>query len=233
MKKPDQFDFWYAVNHTEVVLMPSCQLETFGSTILHYHLLSELMDQIDQVRVREGRMLATKPEIITPAAYSQVLLEGFGEQAGRYAEWLREHETEIRILQYGYRLKQESFSEHVISDKMKAVVDRVKKSVKERADPSGAVVIGVDEPWDVCLIKLFREVIVRSAHRNIMELASRKMFEDAGGVPRGVRDEIEETFQAAVQDPARIPALAKKLEHYQLFAEYQDRFFSLVKTKKT
>lgn len=232
MKKRDPFDFWYAVNHTEVVLMPSGHLETFGSTLLNYHLVSELMDNVDQVRIREGRMQAHKPEIITPAAYSQILLEGFGEQAARYAEWLKEHESEIRILQYGYRLKQESFSEHVVSDKMDAVVERVKKSVKERNDPLGAVVRGVDDPWDVCLIKLFREVIVRSAHRNLADLTRHNMFEELSGVPRGVREDIEAAFQAAAKDASLIPALGRKLQQSKLFEEYQDRFFSLVKSQR-
>ncbi len=37
-------NFWYAVNNTEVVLMPKSYLETFGTTNLRYHMVSELMD---------------------------------------------------------------------------------------------------------------------------------------------------------------------------------------------
>ncbi len=229
MKQRDPFDFWFAVNNTEIVLLPKRHLETFGATMLHYHLVSELMDTVNQVRVREGRMQAHKPQIITPEAYSQVLLEGFGEAAGRYVEWLREHEKDVRILQYGYRLKQESFSEHLVSDTMDNVIARVKADVEKKNDPNHAVVRGVEDPWDVCLVKLFREVIQHSAESNIRELNSRRMFEDAGGVPLGVRDEIEAAFMAASRNPALIKPLGAKLQKYGLFDLYQDRFFALFK----
>ena len=227
-KKRDPFDFWYAVNNTEIVVMPSCQLETFGTTILHYHLVSELMDSVNQVRLREGRMQAGKPQIITPAAYAQNLLEGFGEQAERYLDWIKEHEKEIRILQYGYKLKQESFSEHVVNDNVEAVLERVKEDVKSKSDPATAVIRGVDSPWDVCLVKLFREIIQQSAVANIRDLASRNMFDDMNGAPRAIRDEIEAAFLAASRDRSQIKRLGVRLQQWGLFEEYQDRFFSLM-----
>jgi hypothetical protein len=232
MTKRDPFDFWYAVNNTEVVRMPSRHLETFGTTILNYYLVSELMDTVDQVRIRKGRMLANQPKIITPEAYSQTLLEGFSEEASKYVDWLREHEKEIRILQYGYRLKQEAFSEHVVTDNVRTVVDRIKTDVEERKDPLAAVIIGVDDPWDVCLVKLFWEIIQGSARTNIRELATRHMFDDDGGVPVGVRREIEAAFLAASRDPERIGDLGRKLQTYGVFEEYQDRFFSLIRGRK-
>ena len=154
MKAKSSFDFWYAVNNTEIVMLPSKHLETFGATMLNYHMVSELMDSVNQVRVREGRMHANRPQIITPEAYSQTLLEGFGDEAQRYIDWLKEHEKDLRILQYGYKLRQEAFSEHLVSDNVKNVVDRVQNEVKEKGDPFSAVLVGVDEPWDVCLVKV-------------------------------------------------------------------------------
>ena len=77
MKPPDSFDFWYAVNNTEILHMPTRHLETFGATVLNYHLVSELMDSTNQIKVREGRMQANRPQIITLDAYSQTVLEGF------------------------------------------------------------------------------------------------------------------------------------------------------------
>ena len=38
---PKEFDFWYAVNNTEVLEMPLGRLETFGSTLIHYRLVTE------------------------------------------------------------------------------------------------------------------------------------------------------------------------------------------------
>ena len=232
-KKRDSFDFWYAVNNTDVILMPERHLETFGTTVMNYHLITELMDSVDRVRIREGRLEAGQPQIITPDAYLQTAMEGFGDEAQQYVDWLKEHEQDIKVLQYGYKLKQESFSEHIVTDSLEAVVKRVEESVKAGNDPMSAVVVGVDDPWDVCLIRLFRDVIQNSAAFNIMELQKMNMFEQQNGVPRGVRNSIEDAFKAANNDPSLIGDLNAKLQGLGLFDEYEDRFFSLIKSKGT
>lgn len=213
--------------------MPSRHLETFGNTIVNYHLISELMDDTGKIRVREGKLEANRPQIITPDAYAQTAMEGFGDEARQYVEWLKEHEQDIRILQYGYRLKQESYRESIITDTLDPVVERVKKSVADVGDPMSAVVVGVDDPWDVCLVRLFWEVIQASALANIREMQGRRLFDRDGGVPRGVRNDIDGAFKAANRDPSLIKALGAKLNALGLFEEYQDRFFSLIKTRGT
>lgn len=227
----ETFNFWYAVNNTDVKLMPSGHLETFGTTILKYHLLAELMDDTNKIRIREGKIEAGKPQIITPDAYAQTSMEGFGEEAQQYVDWLREHEKDIRVLQYGYRLKQESYREVTVSDTMDNVSDRVIKHVESLDDPLSAVVLGVDDPWDVCLVRLFWEVIQKSALVNIREMQNQKLFERDGGIPRGMRVDIDEAFKAANRDPSKINDLGTKLQSLGLFEEYEDRFFALVKSK--
>jgi len=232
MDEKKAFDFWYAVNNTEIVLKPKQHLETFGATVVNYHLVSELMDSVERVRVREGRLHAHQPQIITPQAYSKTFLEGFGAEAGRYVDWLQQHEKNIRILQYGYRLKQEAFSEHVISDSVEAVVARVKQKVESSDDALAAVLIGVDSPWDVCLVKLFWEVIQTSARTNIQEMEARHLFDDSDGVPIGIRREIDAAFLAASRDERLVNELGQKLQQYGLFGEYEDRFFSLINSHR-
>ena len=227
-KRPSQFDFWFAVNNTEIVVPPKRHIETFGNTIINYHMVSELMDSVGKVRVREGRMQALRPQIITPSSYSTLMLEGFGEQAQQYLEWLKEHEDTVRILRYGYTLKQEAFSEQVLTDTAEAVLERVKLEVSTKQDPFAAVIKGVDDPWDVCLVRLFWTVIQNSAQANIRELHERRMFEMQDGIPAGLREEIEKGFQAAAKDPGLVKALGKLLQDNGLFEHYQDRFFKLV-----
>ncbi len=227
-KRPTQFDFWFAVNNTEIVVPPKRHLETFGNTIINYYLVSELMDAIGKVRVREGRMQALRPQIITPSSYSTTMLEGFGEQARQYLEWLKEHEDTVRILRYGYTLKQEAFSEQVLSDTPEAVLERIKAEVANRKDPFSAIVKGVDDPWDVCLVRLFWTVIQNSAQMNIREMNERRMFEIEDGLPAGLREEIEKGFQAAAKDASLIKPLGRLLQESGVFEHYQDRFFNLV-----
>ena len=230
-KRPTQFDFWFAVNNTEIVVPPKRHLETFGNTIINYHLVSELMDAVGKVRVREGRMQAQRPQIITPSAYSTTMLEGFGEQAQKYLEWLKEHEDSVRILRYGYTLKQEAFSEQVLSDTPETVLERVKADVAGKKDPFAAVIKGVDDPWDVCLVRLFWTVIQNSAQANIRELHERRMFERQDGLPSGLREEIEKGFLAAAKDANLIKPLGKLLQDHGVFERYQDRFFTLFQSR--
>jgi len=230
-KRPTQFDFWFAVNNTEIVMPPKRHLETFGNTIINYYLVSELMDAAGKVRVREGRMQALRPQIITPSAYSSTLLEGFGEQAQKYLEWLKEHEDSVRILRYGYTLKQEAFSEQVLTDTPEAVLERVAREAAAKNDPFAAVVKGVDDPWDVCLVRLFWAVIQNSAQANIRELHERRMFELQDGLPAGLRDEIEKGFLAASKDANLIKPLGKLLQDHGLFERFQDRFFDLIQKR--
>jgi hypothetical protein len=228
----NSFDFWYAVNNTEIVHLPEGNLETFGTTIINYHLVTELMDSVNQIRIREGRLEAGQPQIITPDAYLQTMLDGFGDEAQKYIDWLKKYEKDIHVLQYAFQLKQESFTEHIVTDSLENVVNRVRDAVSVSKDPLGAVLVGVDSPWDVCLIRLFREVIQKSAPLNIREMQNRSLFDQDNGVPRGVRNSIEDAFAAANRNPDQINSLNAKLQTLGLFDQYEDRFFSLVKSLK-
>lgn len=229
VKKKDSADFWYAVNNTEVVHMPTRRLETFGVTMLNYHMLSELMDSVNQVRVREGRIQAYRPQVIPATILADSLLEGFGPEAEAYAKWLREH---LHILQYGFRIRKEEISEHIVSSNLQLVLDQVRRDVKKKDDPLSAIVVGVDDPWEVCLLKLMVDVIRNSAPGNFRDLERGRFLDLNGDVPRAVRMEIEAEFKAAAQDPERVKPLGRKLQQYGLFEQYEDRFFSLLKVKR-
>ena len=224
-----KLDFMYAVSNTELVVVPRNHLETFGNTILNYHLVSEAMDTVGQINVRRGRMQINRPQIVTPDAYSRIVLDGFGEEAAKYAEWLREHDASLHILRYGYSLRQEAFSKETVTDSLEAVVDRVRTDVEAGDDPFAAVLRGVDEPWDVCLVRLFVAVVERSVRANVIEMAQRHLFEMDDGIPRTIREEIERAFTAAASDPALIKPLGSLLRRHNLFSRFEERFFALVR----
>lgn len=216
------FDFWYAVNNTEIVRRPAQTLETFGQTLIRYHLVSELMDAVDKVRVREGTIHAFRPQILTPPGVDDQLLDGFQhEESSRYVQWLREHQSNLLAIQYGFRIRRQTLTEEILSDSLETVVERIRAQLAERNDPLQALVVGVDEPWEVCLLRLAVEMIQQSAPKNFMELR-----ED----PSGVRHEVERAFRAASKDRAAVPALAALLREKGLFREYEDRFFALVRS---
>jgi hypothetical protein len=227
--KKKKFDFWYAVNNTEIVKAPSRALETFGVTLANYHIVSELDDDPGKVRIREGRMEAHKPAIITPEAYASETMEGFGEEARKYLEYLKQNQDSIRILQYGYTLKQEAFSEQVVTDSIQAVVERVVESVEESGEKFSVVMKSVDNPWDVSLVKFFWMHVNVSAPVNVRELEAARIRHLDDSISVGVRDEVEAAFQKAESNPRLIKELGAFLKSKGLFERYQDRFFQLVR----
>jgi hypothetical protein len=231
MSNPSPTDFWYAVSQTRILVMPSRRLETFGATLLHYHLISELMDTAGQIRIREGRITSQRPQIITPTAYATEILEGFGPEAGRYADWLREHAQDLRMIQYGFKIRKEEIQQHIVTDSLSTVMERVEKAVRAKEDPLAAVVVGVDEPWEVCLLKLMVDVSGGSFRGNVRDLERRRMFDLNPGVPSSIREEIEIAFSEAGRDHSKIKELGAKLQKHGVFNEYEDRFFELMKNK--
>ena len=175
MSANPEFDRWYAAKSARFLVEPSHHLETFGNTLVNYHLISELADRPGKVRIREGRLEAHKPLVITPTV-PDIDMEGFGEAARAYFEFLRRNEKNLRILRYGYHLKSDNFSEQIVTDRVSAVVERVKATVLSRNDPFAAVIHGVDEPWDVALVELWLREIRRSAGENIRELDERGLL---------------------------------------------------------
>ncbi len=169
MSSNPDFDRWYAARHVRIVLAPSHRLETFGNTLVNYHLVSELPDHPGKVRVREGRLEAHRPLVITPH-FSEITTEGLGDEAQAYLAFLKAHEEDMRILRYGYHLKSDNFSEQIVTAPLAVVTERVKAAVLASKDAFGAVLQGEDDPWDVALIELWRREVARSAGTNIKEL---------------------------------------------------------------
>ena len=89
-------DFDYAIENTRVILAPEHQIATFGSTSFDFYLISEQMDRVNQVRIRNGKIQAERPQILTPEHYCRLLLDGFGDKAERYVDQLREHAGNMR-----------------------------------------------------------------------------------------------------------------------------------------
>ncbi|MGE4489608.1 MAG: hypothetical protein AB7E95_08700 [Kiritimatiellales bacterium] len=227
MKNDPQFDFWYAVNNTEVISVPERRLETFGSTMVNYHLVTELMDSVDKVRVREGKLKAFRPEIITPQSLDDVTLQGFGSEARDYADWLRSNAKEMQILKYGFNVQKEEINDYILTDPLNSVVERVKEEVAGRGDPLDAVLVGVDRPWEVCLLKLMVELVQNSVAGNIQDIRQQQRDRRAH-----LHMEIEKEFLAASRDASKLPELAELLKRNGLFERYEDRFFAAVRAAK-
>jgi len=223
----------YAINHTYVLRQPKQTLATFGTTNIHYYLLTEPVysdlvgsgEKVDETVVREGRVITEKPKVITP--HYLFSLEGFSKYARKYLELLVER--------YGanapgifYTYKNEPKDTSVVSSPMKNVIERISKEIDASGDALSTIIKGVDEMWDVSVMKFIYEVTERSVEKHTTEMGSMGYFDvDRRGVPHGARQRIEEMF-AMVKNGELEPADLKiELDRWGLFGQYEDRFLSL------
>jgi hypothetical protein len=169
-------DFDYAIENTHVIVAPERQIATFGSTSFDFYLISELMDRVDQVRVRNGRIHAERPQILTPEHYCRLLLEGFGEKAERYVDQLREHTRNIAVLRYGFQFRKTDLSEQTLRDSLDSVINRTRRKVESKSESLSAVIHGVDDAWEVCLLKFTIDLVERSSGNNLGDFRKRGLI---------------------------------------------------------
>jgi hypothetical protein len=224
-----------AARHTEVLRHPRQHLATFGITNVYYYLITEptyteLADTANETVIREGRVIAERPQIVTPYYLSN--LEGFSYDARRYFEMLLSmHGANTPGLFYSY--KNEPKGLNIVSDSWLAVVDKLNQEIDEKGDPLASIIKGQDDLWDVSLLKFIYEITSRSVPNNVAQLGSRGMLGmSESGVPVGARMKIEEMFRQVAGGEIKPYELERELSRWGVFEEYQDRFFSLVRGKK-
>lgn len=169
-------DFEYAMENTQVVRVPQKRLETFGTTVLNYHLVTEMMDSVQESQVREGQILAERPQIMTPAHFSRLLLEGFGERAYDFADLINQHGHHFAILKYGFNIKKSEIRTYHVHEPLDTVLETVKGQVESKDDPLAVILTGVEDGWEVCLLKFMFDLIAASGSGNIQDLKKRGLL---------------------------------------------------------
>jgi len=220
----------YAVMRTKILRAPRQNLYTFGTTNIYYYIVTEpaysgLMPDIAETVIREGRVIAERPKIVTPYYLSR--LEGFSPEARRYFEALAEERgSPVHGLFYTYRNEPKELN--IVSNNLPSVVEKLNKEIDGRNDPLSAIIKGEDELWDVSLMKFIYEVTVSSAPHNLRQLSRRGLLDlDSGGTPADTRKRIDELFEQVEKGELKPGELKDELDRWGLFEEYEDRFFSL------
>ena len=114
-----------------------------------------------------------------------------------------------------------------MTDRIDNVLDRVKADVATKDDPLSAILLGVDDPWEVCLLKQMVELVQNSAQGNIQDIQQQAL-----SMKTSQADDIDQAFLDASREPARINDLAEMLKKNGLWDTYEDRFFALVKASQ-
>jgi hypothetical protein len=220
----------YAVLSTEILRTPKQSLYTFGTTTISYYLLTQPVysdpdNQISETVVREGKVIAERPRIVTPYYLSH--LEGFGAEARRYfASLAAEFGASVSGIYYTY--KNEPREMNIISDSMRSVVEKINAKIDEKGDNLSAIIRGEDTLWDVSLLKFIFELTRRSLGDNVNQMGRRGLLNmDSSGLPLDARMRIEDMFRQVSRGECDPGTLKEELDRWHVFDEYQDRFLAL------
>jgi hypothetical protein len=222
----------YAVNNTEILRRPKQSLATFGTTNIYYYLVTEpvyaeLMEHVTETVVREGKVIAERPRIVTPYYLSR--LDGFSQNARMYFKML--------LSQYGahapglfYTYRNEPKELNIVSNSLPEVVDKLNTDIDKSGDPLTTIIKGEDQLWDVSLLKFIHDMTRSSLSDNLTQMGSQGLLNvDPGGIPVDARVRIEEMFSKVMRGEAEPYELKDELHRWDLFDEYEDRFLALFK----
>lgn len=175
-KMPTEFDIQYALENTHVLHEPDRRIDTFGSTQFEFQLVTELMDTAGAVRVREGRIEAEKPLILRPEFGAQFDFEGFGPEAAAFGDFLLHNLKKLAILKYGFKFRKGEISEQVVHEPMDHVCGKLLTDIRTTGNPMRAVIQGVDDTWEICLLKFTVEMIEKSCNINLFDFKRRGLI---------------------------------------------------------
>jgi hypothetical protein len=223
-----------AVLNTQIVRAPKQSLATFGITNIYYYLVAEAayneINKSTETVVREGRVVAERPKIVTPYYLSRV--QGFSPEAKKYFETLMQtHSPDSPGIFYAYRNEPKELN--IVSDPLAAVIEKLNSDIDKKGDPLTSIIKGEDTLWDVSILKFIYEITERSVHDNVQQFNQRGLLNmDASGLPGDARMRIEGLFNLVEKGEMEPSDLKTELDHWNIFEEYQDRFFALFKRKR-
>jgi hypothetical protein len=171
-----EFDFQYAMENTRVLHEPDRRIDTFGSTQFEFQMVTELMDSTNVSRVRSGRIEAQKPLIVKPNALDEWSFEGFGQEGEAFGQWVKENLTNLAILKYGFQFKRSDVSEEMVHEPLAVVCDRLLSDQRASGNPMRAIIHGVDDTWEISLLRFMFEMVEKSHNINRFDFKRRGLL---------------------------------------------------------
>ncbi|MDA1189853.1 MAG: hypothetical protein O2854_09315 [Chloroflexi bacterium] len=232
----DQRDWIQAVERTWIARFPKQMLATFGTTNLNYFVVTEpayrdFQPEKQEGVVRIGKVVAQKPAVVTPT-YA-LNLQGFSDEARDYMQQMaQEYGSNSPGILYQY--KNEAQRIDILSGEAREIARRIGKDLDERKEDLSVVIVGVDELWDVALMKFIYEFTSSSLAGNVREFQARGMLDPQaayGGIPKAAIQQIERLFQEV--ERGRDPDdLKRELDQWGVFEHFEDRFLRLFRRRQ-
>jgi len=171
-------NFLYAMETSRVLHEPDRRIATFGETRFQFQLVSELMDSSGEVRIRSGEMEACKPLLIRPNPDME--WEGFDDESrerlARLLDNLQQQGMDLAFLQYGFRFRRSAVTEEIVKEPLEEVCARLREDVRRNGNPMLAILEGVDDAWEIALVKFSLEMIAQSHSINRFDLQRKNLL---------------------------------------------------------
>ena len=233
----DRQEEWIrAVERSWIARFPKQHLATFGTSNIEYYVVTEpIYQDIDSEKqegvVRTGKVISQKPAVVTPTYVMNV--KGFSSEA---YEYFRETARTVGPNSPGilYQYKNEVSKMDIVGGTPSQIAQKISKDLDARQEDMSVVMVGVDELWDVALLKFIYEFTSSSIAGNVQEFQSRGMLEpqpEFGGVPGAVTQRISRMF-AEVEHGANPDVLKHELDRWGLFKHYEDRFLNIFRRNR-
>ena len=119
-----------------------------------------------------GRILAEdlRKQDVSVCAYDVKLRS---DESGRP---LREHARNMAVLRYGFQFRKTDLSEQTLRDSLDSVINRTRRKVESKNESLSAVIHGVDDAWEVCLLKFTIDLVERSSGNNLGDFRKRGLI---------------------------------------------------------
>lgn len=213
-----------AMQKTELIRAPKRRLSTFGSTTMEYYVVTELTEQMSAVR--DGKVLAERPRIVTP--YYLLHVEGFSEGARHFLGLMAQQNPHEPGIFYSY--KNEPLSMNVVSEPLGMVVGNLSARLESEDRPLSAIIRGVEDVWDLAVMMFIYDLTRRAAGGNYADFQRHGLLNmDESGLPAAARQQIELLFAIVREDRSRASELVTELNRWGVYQEYEDRFLALFK----
>ena len=82
----------------------------------------------------------------------------------------------LALLKYGFQFRKTDVVERVVNSSLDEVIQGVRRKVDMEEDPLSAIIHGVDDAWEVCLLKFTVDMIQRSSGGNLGDFRRRGLI---------------------------------------------------------
>lgn len=230
------------LEETEILKSPEKLIATSKKTTLHYYVLAEpyYLDVFEnegpETKIREGTITWQKPKLLTPEYILK--MEGFSEQSKQVLKKLAQKHPDLAGLLYKMKYEKGVMGTETVSQTIEETFENLKEDLEDNGDMT-VILKGVDEYWDVSLMKFIQDLIIKSAFSSQLSDLADKGFvrmDDSGnpavtrnleGLPLAAREEIERMFSQVKQGDLDPSELKKELDRWSVYQNYEDRFLNL------